>query len=317
MCVGVALFLAATTVACSRGETARSGATEGSSAAADVATALESPAGAQSGEPFLFTDARGKVLMTWLEKRGDSRYALRFSALSGNEWSTPTTIAERNDFFVNWADFPSVVRTESGRLVAHWLQKSGSSKYAYDVRISQSIDDGRSWSPGSVLNRDGVQAEHGFVALWPSEGDRVGAAWLDGRASLAKDTTQRATHVMTTSISADGTLGAESTLDTRTCDCCQVAVAVASRGPIVAYRDRTSDETRDIVVTRRVNGKWSEPALVHHDDWKIAACPVNGPALSARGDTVVIAWFTGAQDSARVRFARSVDGGTTFGAPTR
>ncbi|MEO7966653.1 MAG: exo-alpha-sialidase, partial [Gemmatimonadaceae bacterium] len=41
------------------------------------------------------------------------------------------------------------------------------------------------------------------------------------------------------------------------------------------------------------------------------------PALSARGDTVVIAWFTGAQDSARVRFARSVDGGTTFGAPTR
>ena len=44
---------------------------------------------------------------------------------------------------------------------------------------------------------------------------------------------------------------------------------------------------------------------------------MNGPALASRGDTVAIAWFTGAQDTARVRVAFSVDGGKTFTAPVR
>jgi hypothetical protein len=44
---------------------------------------------------------------------------------------------------------------------------------------------------------------------------------------------------------------------------------------------------------------------------------VNGPALAARGDTVAIAWFTGAQDTARVRVAFSIDGGARFAAPVR
>ena len=88
-------------------------------------------------------------------------------------------------------------------------------------------------------------------------------------------------------------------------------------GPVVAYRDRTEGEIRDIAVVRQVNGEWTEPTIVHEDGWHIEACPVNGPALASRGDTVAIAWFTGAQDTARVRVAFSVDGGQRFGAPVR
>jgi hypothetical protein len=57
--------------------------------------------------------------------------------------------------------------------------------------------------------------------------------------------------------------------------------------------------------------------VVHADDWKIDACPVNGPAIAATRDDVVVAWFTAARDSARVYVARSRDGGATFGGPTR
>ncbi len=64
---------------------------------------------------------------------------------------------------------------------------------------------------------------------------------------------------------------------------------MTARGPVVAYRDRSVDEVRDIAVVRRVNGTWTTPAVVHDDHWQIAACPVNGPALASRGDTVVIA----------------------------
>jgi len=74
-------------------------------AAAHV-TALPSPAGEESGEPFLATDAAGAVHMTWIEKTGDSTYAVRYARLDGTTWSRPATVVERRDLFVNWADYP-------------------------------------------------------------------------------------------------------------------------------------------------------------------------------------------------------------------
>jgi hypothetical protein len=92
---------------------------------------------------------------------------------------------------------------------------------------------------------------------------------------------------------------------------------VTSDGPIVAYRDRSRDEIRDVYVTRRVSGKWTVGAPVHSDNWKIDACPVNGPSIAAAGRRVAVAWFTAANDSARVKLAFSDDAGATFGAPVR
>jgi hypothetical protein len=51
---------------------------------------------------------------------------------------------------------------------------------------------------------------------------------------------------------------------------------------------------------------------VHHDGWRIQGCPVNGPAVSARGQEVVVAWFTAAGDVGRAYVAFSRDGGRTF-----
>ena len=278
---------------------------------------IDSPTGPNSGEPFLSTDADGKVHLSWLQRTGDSTWALQYARLDGDTWTPARTIAERGDFFVNWADFPSVQSSRDGVLYAHWLQRRAGGKYSYDVMLTLSPDSGRTWRDASILHRDGVAAEHGFVAMWPGEGGGMEAAWLDGRATHSDDSTARAMQVATTSIGADGTLGGEAMLDSRNCDCCQVAATLTARGPVVAYRDRSVDEVRDIAVVRRVSGTWTAPAVVHDDHWQIAACPVNGPALASRGDTVVIAWFTGAQDTARVRVAYSTDAGATFAPPQR
>jgi hypothetical protein len=56
---------------------------------------------------------------------------------------------------------------------------------------------------------------------------------------------------------------------------------------------------------------------VHYDNWRIAACPVNGPALSARDRDVAIAWFTGAGEEGHVYASFSTNAGETFGAPIR
>ena len=285
---------------------------------------ISSPARPGSSTPNLAVGADGRVYMSWIEP-ADSGHALRFAVLDGKQWSPAQTIRAGRDFWVNWADFPSIKVLDGGRLAAHWLQRNGPGTYAYGVRISQSRDGGRTWSTPVMPHRDSSQNEHGFVAMWPERG-QLGAVWLDGRkfktaghgtpSSGGHDATNEMM-LMSTTIDANGKLGPEVPLDQRTCDCCQNTAAMTSDGPIIAYRNRSPEEIRDIYVTRRVGGKWTAGVPVHGDNWKIAACPVNGPSVAASGRRVALAWFTAANDSARVKVAFSDDAGAKFGAPIR
>jgi len=277
---------------------------------------LSSPARDGSAEPNLSVAPDGRVYMTWIEP-ADSGHALRVAALKGTTWTAARTIAASRNFFVNWADFPSIEALPGGRLAAHWLERHGPGTFTYGVRISQSRDGGLTWSTPVTPHRDSSLTEHGFVAMWP-EGEGVGAVWLDGR-KFTKEGHNAANEMtlMSTTIAASGARGPETLLDERTCDCCQNAAAVTSRGPIVAYRNRSPDEIRDIYVTRRIAGKWTTGVAVHDDRWHIAACPVNGPSLAANGARVALAWFTAPGDSARVNLAFSDDAGATFSVPKR
>jgi hypothetical protein len=68
-------------------------------------------------------------------------------------------------------------------------------------------------------------------------------------------------------------------------------------------------------VTRFADNKWSTPSPVHDDGWRIDGCPVNGPAVSAVGRNVAIAWFTVQRERGHAFVAFSGDAGRTFGAP--
>ena len=110
---------------------------------------------------------------------------------------------------------------------------------------------------------------------------------------------------------------AETAVDARVCECCPTAAVVTRDGPVVAYRNRAEGEIRDIHMSRLQSGVWSESKAVHDDNWKINACPVNGPMLAARGANVAIAWFTAAGDEGRALLAFSKDSGRSFAAPIR
>ena len=151
-------------------------------------------------------------------------------------------------------------------------------------------------------------------------GQGLGAVWLDGRQmkEAAHDGMDAGSmNVRVAMFAPDGTQASETMIDDRVCECCPLATAVTADGPIVAYRNRTTDEIRDIYVSRMVGGRWTEPRAVHNDNWQIAACPVNGPALSANGRNVAIAWFTAVGNEGHVYAAFSSDSGATFGPPVR
>ena len=288
-----------------------------------VIDSIRSPAGPNSAQPQLSSSTRG-LLLSWVERNGQNA-TLRFAERTANGWSVARNVASGANWFVNWADVPSVIRLPNGELVAHWLQKSGSDAYAYDydVRLSFSKDDGKTWSPSFIPHSDGTKTEHGFASLFQMPGAGLGLAWLDGRAM--KSAAGHDSHggdggvmsVRFATFGRDWKQTSELPIDLRVCECCPTTAAVTSDGPIVAYRNRTEDEVRDIFVSRLENGKWTEPKAVHSDGWKIQACPVNGPMLSARGRDVAIAWFTGQADQPRTFVAFSKDAGRTFGSPIR
>ncbi len=279
---------------------------------------LPSPAAAGSVTPYLSTGSDGTVLLSWQEPAG-SGHAVRMARLNGSDWSEPRTIATGDDFFVNWADFPSVIEMPDGSLAAHWLQREGPDTYAYGVRIARSGDGGESWSSPLTPHLDGTLTEHGFVSLFPTPDGSLAAVWLDGR-DFARAAAEREAlasgsdagppeadmSLRYAEIDEAGEIHAETLLDARTCDCCQTSAALTSAGPIVVYRDRSEGEIRDISLVRRLDGRWTAPAVLHEDDWHIPACPVNGPA-----------WYTAAGDEPRVFMAFSEDAGASFGKALR
>jgi hypothetical protein len=283
--------------------------------AAIIVLGGDPPAGPGALAPNLAPDGDG-ALLTWIEPADPSDESeaavmrLRLARFDGRAWGRPVTIAEGGDFFANWADLPSIVRAGDGALVAHWLQRSGPDMYAYDVMLARSTDGGRTWNRLGPAHDDGTRTEHGFVSLVP-EGLGARAFWLDGR-----EMGDHGAGNMTLRTAVVGErVGAGAVLDQRVCECCATSAAATAGGPLIAYRDRSPGEVRDIFVSRRVGSRWTPPQRVHEDGWVIAACPVNGPAVDARGPLVALAWFTAATGRPTVRAAFSRDSGASFGPP--
>jgi hypothetical protein len=210
---------------------------------------------------------------------------------------------------VNAADVPSVRALPDGSLLAQWLQK-GSDPEGYTLRLSWSTDDGRTWSPPVSPHREDPKAQHGFASLFPIATGGFGLVWLDGRESVGMA-------LRYAEYGADRLKRRELSVDDRVCECCPTSAAATADGPIVAFRDRSATEIRDIAVSRLTAAGWSVPAPVHRDGWTINGCPVNGPAVSARGADVAVGWFTAQGGTGHAFAAFSGDAGRSFRQPVR
>ena len=279
----------------------------------------------RGGEPNLFCSPGGAVYLSWVEQLNDTTNALLFSTLENDEWSKPKTIATGSDWFVNWADFPVLVTygEDEASLAAHWLQMSASGTYDYDIKVSQSFDRGDTWTAPFTPHTDGIAAEHGFVSMLPLSSDKIFITWLDGRNTKQESkgaehdgSSHRGAMTLRAAIfDKEAKLSHEVELDPRVCDCCQTTAALTTQGIVLAYRDRSEEEIRDIAILRQVEGEWTEPRIVFPDNWHMPGCPVNGPALAATNNNVALAWFTMADDTAKVKVALSSDGAEHFHKP--
>lgn len=279
--------------------------------------------------PNLSKDENGDILLSYVVQN-DEQSSLWMSMLENNQWTSPELVAEGNNWFVNWADFPSVIKVDN-KYVAHWLEKNGHGTYAYGVRYSVRDELGK-WQAEQWLHLDTSPTEHGFVSL-EAEHNQAHAIWLDGRHMHSDQHSSHSNHPKLESledisgmtlryalIDSQGVVKQRQEVDSLTCDCCQTTSVLTDQGLVIAYRDRVvkslSSEIRDIKVLRQVGGLntdvWLPSTNTPVDNWDIQACPVNGPVLSANNNQVVLAWFTGVDEKSKVQVAFSDDSAQSF-----
>lgn len=283
-------------------------------------TPLPTPAGPEGGMYSLAAGADGRTYLVWIDPVAAGGHALRFSRLEQGAWQPAVTIAEGANWFVNWADHPTLTATADGRLYVHWLVNTGkkTGSYGYGIRVATSTDAGRSWTTAFEEGFQNVSDYAGFLSFLPTPRG-MDAVYLT---PLHPDdgTGREEDHVKTVGIARWDRSGRELSreiVDRDACSCCSTDIAETANGPIAVYRDHEPGEIRDIAVVREVDGRWTAPAPVHRDGWTIAGCPTTGPAVAAAGRRVAVAWFTAANGTAQVKLAFSGDAGATFSAPQR
>jgi len=277
------------------------------------------PGGAETSLPSLSSDGKTLVL-SWVATPTDSISQFYFARLGEDgKWSIPEQIAKGSNWFVNWADYPALVQNK-GSLLAYHLQKSSPGKFSYDILMHALPKGQTTWLGGLPLHRDSTQTEHGFVSAAAYSDSSFLVSWLDGRNTgggghESHDGHSGAMSIRAAEVNLQGQVLRDTLLDAKTCDCCQTSTAITSQGPVVVYRNRSDQEIRDIAITRLVDGNWTEPTIIHADNWEISGCPVNGPKVVAEGNTLLVGWFTAAKGEPKVNFSFSSDAGVSFAAP--
>lgn len=278
---------------------------------------LAPPTEVPAEQPRLTRGADGSILLSWVEPGVSPR--LRAARFDGRKWIDPITVCARPTRIGHWADTPLVLASDGPALAATWVEPMPGGEEATALLVSASTDGGAHWSEPVRPYATTAAAEFGFGSLF-SLPHRFGVAWLDGRAYAEGPESSTAAARLSASYLSDGPAH-ERVLDPRVCDCCPTSIATSGADVYLAYRDRSPEDVRDIHLVRgRIEADsvaWSGETAVAEDGWRVAGCPVNGPAVVAREKLVAVAWYSAANDEPRVAVAFSNDAGATFGAPLR
>ena len=265
-----------------------------------------------SSESFLLSTDKD-LFISWTEQVLDSNF-LYVTKLEGGSWSNKKLITKGTDWFVNWADFPSISYNNlSNSIFSFHLQKSSQETFSYDVNYH--INSKETWNDMNKIHDDNTFSEHGFVSSIPYK-DGFMVSWLDGRNTYGVGDHGHAKGAMTIRsaiLDSNGNIVNQNVIDEMVCECCQTSMAISGGIPIVVYRNRSDGEIRDIYFSRYIDSNWSDPEPVHDDGWEINGCPVNGPNVDSYGDNVVVSWFSASNGRPKVNLKFSTDNGRTFG----
>jgi len=165
---------------------------------------------------------------------------------------------------------------------AHGLPVDG------DLIAWRSVDGGKTWSKGVVVNDVPGAPTEGLHTLASDAKGNLFAAWLDKRSgkgtklygALSKDGIHWSKNVLIYD-SPEGTI----------CECCHPSAAFDGSGQILVMWRNWLNGARDMYLAKSRDGvTFSKPEKLGEGSWKLNACPMDGGGLVVDGEKILSAW---------------------------
>ena len=283
-----------------------------------------SPAGAMPGPATpsvnLVTagDGYDRLWRAWVF---DGRLRVAGSADGGQTFGPPQLVSAPGEAVVTAGENrPALHVSADGGVVV--VYSTPQDRFGSRLRLSASADGGRHFSAPVTVNGGRLGAGHAYAVPGLGPDGRAFVAWLDtgdGGADTAGGAKPRGSSLFFSEIDpVSGGTPTNTLLARPTCECCRLSLAVDTDGrPVVAGRFLFSG-ARDIGLVKAGPGGGLRRAT--DDDWRIDACPHQGPSLSIdRGAQTPgryhLSWFTAGARRQGLFYAYSDDQGRTFSAP--
>lgn len=261
-------------------------------------------------------DNHGDVVAWWVEEEtstGDKYVFFSSSNASDLNFSESMKINTTKNLNPGHGEsMPKLLVKPDGTYVLVYTKRNldAEAMYASAVYYTQSFDKGINWTEAKLIHSDvNPENSHSFPETVLLPDGEVMAVWLDGRHKLPYSEMY-----MAKTQGKEG-FGEDTMIAEPSCQCCKIDLFVDEDETLhLTYRAILEGGIRDIIhLTSTDNGtSFSQPNLVSEDNWKINACPHNGPSVTKYGSEFSAIWLTGGNEKPGVYFASSSDNGNSF-----
>jgi hypothetical protein len=196
---------------------------------------------------------------------------------AGRSWSQPVVVSSQGKLSLGMRRGPRIAVTPQAVVITAVVGEKGRGADG-DLIAWSSVDGGKTWSKGQVINTVPSAAREGLHAMAAGGNGLLFTTWLDLRAKGTR---------LYGSTSTDGgatwspnKLVYESPAGS-VCECCHPSAAVDAQGRVFVMFRNSLDGNRDMYVVRSEDrGKtFGRAAKLGSGTWTLNACPMDGGAL--------------------------------------
>ena len=210
------------------------------------------------------------------------------SSDQGTAWTIPGKVAESTTLALGRHRGPRVAILKSAIVISAVVGGKGT-KQADTLTAFRSVDHGKTWTRGGVINDVPESAREGLHAMAAAPDGSLFAVWLDLRSKGTKLYGSKSTDGgMTWSKNVEVYASPGGTI----CQCCHPTLSIDAQGRIHAMWRNVIDGSRDFYETSSTDGvHFTAARKLGSGTWKLDACPMDGGGLAIEEDGKVIsAW---------------------------
>ena len=227
--------------------------------------------------------------------------AIYFSASrdAGRTFSSPVKVAEADVVpltrhrgpRIAWSGGAIIISAVTGKTLsreqhAHGLPSDG------DLMVWRSLDGGRTWSKGIVVNDVPGAPTEGLHTLAADARGNLFAAWLDKRGGSG--TKLYGARSIDGGASWSKNVLIYQSPDRTICECCHPSAAIDPDGQIQVMWRNWLGGARDMYLARSRDAvSFSKPEKLGIGSWQLDGCPMDGGGLAATAARTITAWRRG------------------------